>query len=289
MKISNVPSTANTAPTQQGGLENMRSLTMRTNHTPGIYGQDPQSVVAQNAPDPDNDSKLNPATEDTQPISPQFARLAKERRALQVKERELKAREEAMATTSQGSDAIPLARLKAEPLKVLLESGVTYDELTQAILNGQGNSEVAELKTKLGALEQGIDDRFKKTATDQEQAVLAEMGREAKQLAATGEDFALTREMGRIPDVVSLIEKTYRESGEVLDVREAMELVEAELLKDAERIAGFEKVRQKYMPQMPPQQQRQTGMRTLTNRDTASVPMTAKQRALAAFNGTLKR
>lgn len=282
MIISPMPSNANVAPGAKGAFDTLRSIKMRTQQEPS--GGMP---VAENEETGDNNGKLVSDVEETQPISPQFARLAKERRALQVKERELKAREEAMKAQPQDG-GITLARLKQEPLKVLLENGVTYDQLTDELLKNQGNPEVSALKSEIEALKEGVDNRFKESATQQEQQVLAEMKREASQLMAQGETYALVREMGQLPNVMTLIERTYRESGEVLDVSEALGLVEAELEKDAEKIASLSKVREKYMPQPQMMQQRQ-GMRTLTNRDTASVPMSPKQRAMAAFHGTLKR
>ncbi len=291
MKISPMPSTANTVQTPQGSPDLLRSIKMNTNATPQHYdpGMPQETGVAQLGGTPDNGDKSDSVTDETKPISPQFARLAKERRALQVKERELKAREEALSSGAQSSEGIQVARLKAEPLKVLLENGVTYEDLSQAILQGQGNPDLIEVQNKLKALEEGVDKRFQDNASQQEQAVLAEMKREATKLAAAGEDFALIREMGRIDDVTSLIEKTYRQTGEVLDVTEAMGLVEEELLKDAERIGALDKIRAKVNPQPQyapqPQRQQQPAMRTLTNRDTAAPVLDRKQRAIAAFYG----
>lgn len=291
MKITPMPSTANTAPTPQGGPELLRSIKMTTNATPGSFDPSFDSPVAENANPPDNDDKLNQVNDETKPISPQFARLAKERRALQVKERELKAREEALAQNPQQGDSIQLARLKAEPLKVLLENGVTYDDLTQALLGNQANPDVIALKNELNELKQGVDKKFEDNASQQKQAALAEMKREATRLASNGEDYALTREMGRVPDVMTLIERTYDETGEILSVPEAMGLVEAELEKEAERIAKLQKIQSKFAPQQQPQPQpaRQPVMRTLANSHTASAPMTAKQRAIAAFHGRLQQ
>lgn len=283
MIINPLPATANIAPKAEGSFDTLRSIKMRTLATPS--GGMP---VAENQETGDNKDKLPSDVEDTQPISPQFARLAKERRALQVKERELKAREEALAS-KPAEGQIPLARLKQEPLKVLLESGVTYDQLTEALLNNQTNPEFNALRAEVEALKEGVDTKFKDNATQQKQQVLAEMKREATQLVAQGDDYAFVREMGKIPEVMSLIERTYDDSGEVLDVTEALALIETELAKEVEKITSLGKVREKFMPQPQPMQQRQQGMRTLTNRDTASPPMSPKQRAMAAFYGTLKR
>jgi hypothetical protein len=143
------------------------------------------------------------------------------------------------------------------------------------------------LKEEIEALKKGVDQRFVDQNTQAEQQVLAEMKREANQLLRD-DNFEFIRETRSVPTVMDLIEKTYRKTGEVLDVSEAMRLVEDELFKDAQKLASLKKM-QLQQVQQPQPQQRQYGMRTLTNRHTSSVPLSAKERALAAFNGTLKR
>lgn len=288
MKISPVPASGNSVSAQgqeapQTMASKIRSVRMSTNATPGREAQ----LAIPDAIDP-----AQAATEETKPLSPQLAALAKQRRALEVKERAIADREKALEGRSptQG-DAIDRARLKSDPLGVLLdEVGVSYDELTKAVLSRQEDSPLRSMEAKLKALEEGFDKRFTDKEAQQEQQVLAEMGREAQSLIAEGDEFELVRTTKSVPTVLDLIEKTYRKTGEVLDVKEALALVEEELFNDISPLASLAKVQNRLAPRpaQPPQQQRQP-MRTLTNRDTASVPMSAKARALAAFNGTLKR
>jgi hypothetical protein len=282
MKITAIPSVV--VPTVDAGnpvpshVESIRKIKMQTNATPltqALPTQVPNTTTE--------------AVEATQPMSPQLALLAKQRRALQVKERELLAKQKELETRTSGKPSIEVDRLKAEPLRVLLENGVTYDQLTEAILANQGSSEIDALKAEINSLKTGLDQKFSDRDALAEKQVLAEMEREARQLIQQGEDFELVRETKRLPDVIQLISRTYKETGEVLDVTEALKLVEAELFKDAEKLAMLKKVQSKFMPPIPQPQQRSSGMRTLTNKDTASVPMGAKQRAMAAFYGTLPR
>ncbi len=293
MKISPVSAPSNTVAGAEGGsrVDAIRALQMTTNATTS------QLDIPQPIPDEklliedNNDTESNLTEEATQPISPQFAALAKQRRALQVKERELREKEKAIEAKLQGSDAVEIARLKSEPLSVLLENGVTYDQLTEAILANQGNSEVNALKAEIEALKEGVEKKFTERDTRAEQQVLNEMRQEANELVNQGDTYELVRATGSVPDVIRLIEMTYRESKEVLDVSEACQLVEDELFARNQKLAGLKKMQSLFAPSQPaPEaQQRQQGMRTLTNKDTASVPMTAKQRALAAFYGTLKK
>jgi hypothetical protein len=174
----------------------------------------------------------------------------------------------------------------------MLEAGITYDQLAEAVLAQQSgpSSEIRALKDEIKALKEGVDQKFTERTTQEEKQVLAEMQREASQLVAQGDDFELVRETRSVPDVMRLIEQTYRKTGEVLDVQEALSLVEQELVNESLKVARLKKVQSQLAPAEPAQPQaQQRTMRTLTNRDTANVPMTPKQRALAAFRGTLKK
>ncbi len=296
MKISNVSSTQTVSQGQDGQasrMDSVRALKMATNATPGMISPvDTQELVNNddNTDTVDTKDELNAAPEATEPLSPQFAALAKQRRALQQERRAFEDSKKEHAATSQGSDAIPVSRLKSEPLKVLLESGVTYDQLTEAILADQGSSETNALKSRIDELEKGIDKKLTDRDAQAEQQVLAEMRKEAEKIIVDNDDFELVRETNSVPDVMRLIERTYRETGEVLDVSEALNLVEDELFKRNQKLVTLKKMQgliNKPAEQVP--QQRTSGMRTLTNRDTASIPLSPKQRALMAFRGELKK
>ncbi len=290
MKISPMATTANTvgsAPEAAPALV-PRTLRMNTNATPGRADGQDGTAAAPSLTIPDTVDPTAAATEATEPLSPQFVALAKQRRALQQERQEFERKKaEAEAAPVQGG-GIDRARFKSDPLGVLLEEGVTYDQLTEAILANQssGGPEMAALKAEIKALKEGVDKQLTDRDAQAEQTVLSEMKKEATALAATGEDFEMVRETGSIPAVMTLIERTYRESGEVLDVREAMQLIEDELVTESLKIAGIAKVQGRMQPAAQPQQQQRTQqMRTLTNRDTAVQPMSRKQRALAAFRG----
>jgi pyruvate/2-oxoglutarate/acetoin dehydrogenase E1 component len=113
---------------------------------------------------------------------------------------------------------------------------------------------------------------------------------EAERLAKEGEAFELIRTKDAYDRVLRRIYNTYKKTGRVLDVSEAMESVENELLAEAEKLAAIKKVQSKIaLPaQALPSQPQQKRM-TLTARDTAAPAMSRRARALAAFQGTLKR
>lgn len=273
--------------------QSIRSLKMKTQASPERYMQEIAAAQPELNAISDTGEQTNATPEEMKPLSPQFAALARQRRALQVKERELLAKEQAMTSDGQGNGHTEVfARLKAEPLSVLREAGVTYDDLTNAILNQSSvNPEIETLKNEIKSLKEGIDKNFADRETQSEQQVLTEMRKEALSLATQGDEYELIRNQNGIKHVMSLIERTYRATGEVLEVSEAMNLVESELLKDAMKVANMNKIKKSFLPQpqVQPQQQSQPVMRTLTNRDTAIPPLSRTARAIAAFNGTLKR
>jgi len=258
-------------------------MKMNTQATPGFAEQTIQQSQLENVSTNVLNETENRPKEEVRPMSPQLAALAKQRRALQIKERELRAKEQALATS--GQDVVSLADLKTKPLKVLLDHGVTYDQLTQEILANQNNAEVAALKQEIAEQKNWVMAQLEEREKQAEQQALAQMRADAMALARQGDEFELVRETRRIPDVVRLIEKTYRQTGEVLDVREALQLVENELLKDAQKMASFNKLKGQFGQEQPPVQTQP--MRTLTSKHTAQPLIDRKARALAAFRGML--
>lgn len=268
----------------------VRRITMRTQRSTNRdeYAPVEEKPIETQSSTPD--AVEQGAVEATQPLSPQFAALAKQKRALQVKERELLEREKALTNPTGGVDSELIARLKSQPLSVLQEHGVTYDQLTEAILGGQqGNPEIQALKDELKALKGEVDKTFSTKEEQAEESALTEMLYEAEDLAREGEAYELIRDQDAYDQVLRLIHGTYKKTGRVLDVSEAMNQIEAKLLANAEKLARIKKVQGRIAPEPPPLQPQQRQMRTLTARDSSTAPMSARQRAIAAFSGTLKR
>lgn len=232
------------------------------------------------------------AVEATQPLSPQFAALAKQKRAFQLEKAEFEKQKAELASQSNGFDPEQFkARLQSDPLGVLQEHGVTYDQLTEAILSDktQDNPRILALEQQIKALKEGVDKTFQTNEQRAEESALTEMLYEAEALSKEGEDFEMIRSEDAYDQVLRLIHKTYKDTGRVLDVREAMTRVETSLMARAEKLASINKVRNKIVPPSQPAQPAPRGMRTLTARDTASPTMDRRARAIAAAMGTLKR
>lgn len=235
----------------------------------------------------DNSAQVNEGGEVTQPLSPQLAMIAKQRRALQLREQQLAEKEKALQSQGGQTRAELEAKLKSSPLSVLQELGVTYDQLTNEILQNQNgvNPEVAELKAQLaalkGELQTGIESKFAEKDTAQEQAVFAQIRRNVDKLAFSSDKFKLIRESKSQSDVEELIRRTWKENNEVLDEEEAMEAVEKELREDARRFAKLLEELEPTTPE-PVAQAGRPMMKTLTNKDSAKPVMNRRQRAIAA-------
>jgi len=184
---------------------NVRSLKMKTNFSTNRDMDSAQQLTealadkVEAAPAQESstsDTVEQGAVEATQPLSPQFAALAKQKRAFQLEKAEFEKQKAEQATRSNGFDPEQFkARMQSDPLGVLQEHGVTYDALTEAILSdkNQENPKILALEQQIKALKEGVDSRFTERDTQAEKQVLGEIRKEADQLVAQGDDFEMIR------------------------------------------------------------------------------------------------
>jgi hypothetical protein len=269
-----------------------QAIKMQTNASPDRFVAESQEIAPLTEQSAITDTtETAKVDEETKPLSPQVAALAKERRAIQRERMELETLRKELESKAQSSEPmVPISELKKRRLGVLLEHGITYDQLTEDILSGSEgiNPEIQSLKAELKALENGIEKKLTERDTAAEQQALAEMQKEAQRLATQNDDFELVREENRVPDVMKLIHQTYKQTGEVLDVSEAMQLVEAELLKDNLKRIKYKKIQSQLTPPIQPSVTQPKQMKTLTNRDSSTVPLSRRERAVLAMKGQLK-
>jgi hypothetical protein len=279
--------------------KSVRRITMHTNATP-LGRSDDQTAVevmpaATESASPSTTSDIHGQTqgavESTQPLSPQFAALARQRRALQVKEREIAEREAKLARPPEG-DYVAKADLLANPLKIF-DMGVTHDQLTEAILsNASGiTPEIRALKEEVKRVKEDVNKTLTEREAQAEKQALSAMMQEASALVQQGDIYEMVRETKSLPVVKELIWRTYKQKGEVLDVSEALNLVETDLINETLKMANLKKVQNKLIPQPVQTQPQLLGkqMKTLTNRDNVSIPLDRKARAMAAWHGTLRK
>lgn len=301
-KLEKLKAIANGQPVPEAGTETEEEkkkklgipvIKMKTNANPTQVVEEEMPSPVEVAPEAetvktDTDVQANAVVEDTQPLSPQFAALAKQRRALQVKERELVDKEKTLGAAQK---AELISQLKSTPLKVLQEHGVTYDQLTNEILASQGGMapEILSLKAELKALKEGVDKTLSDKEAAQETAVLKEIRRNIDKLIFSSDDYEFVRATHSQADVQRLIHETYKKTGEVLDEVEALKLVETELENEYRALSKLKKLQGKIPASEELKPQPQSGMKTLTNKDQARPVMDRRQRAILAAKGLLKR
>lgn len=267
-------------------------IKMNVNQTVHRNGDMPAEPVAEAAPvaqtepaaalsDIPIETKSVPS--DTRPISPELAELAKERRALQVKERELLEKEKSLQAVPEGY--IKLQDLQSNALATLQKHGVTYDQLTNEILGQKTQPDLSQFKEEIL---KSVEEKLAGKDTAQEEAVYAYMTQNVGKMANFPE-YRLIRGTQSEAKVMDLVKRMWKEQGEILDEKEAMDLIEAELKEDAKRysklINGEEKPAEKQQVAPPVANEPRGITKTLTNKDSARPVINRRQRAIAAMLG----
>lgn len=271
-------------------------------------------------------------TEDTQDKVPekdpevvkQFAEIARQERILRAKAQKqqqeladaraaLDAEKAALATKAKEyEDAyVPKSRLKLDPLGVLEAEGLSYDELTQRVINQQPKNPVVEaelqaLRNELKALRTGIDESKQSAAQQQAEAyqqAVAQLKTDATKLVASNpEEYEAIAKSGAVQDVVDLIEEVYRKDKIVMSVEEAAKEVENYLIEEGFSFTRINKIQKRLAEEAartaPPKpvtpevtnakpEETQTA-KTLTNNMSSTRKLSARERAIAAMEGRLK-
>jgi len=255
-------------------------------------------------------------------LTKQFAMLARQEKALRAKaqqqEQALKAKEQALAEKEAAIKTleqqyqqgyVPKEQIKTNALQVLADAGVSYDELTQQILNQSPENprivaEINNLKAETKRLQEIIDRSQKameEKSTSDYQAAVKQIKADAKALVNSDPTFETIKTTNSVNDVVELIERTFKEEGRIMSVEEAAQEVEDYLVGKLEKIyTNTNKIKQR-LAQASAQNQAKTQqkqpaaaapqqpqMKTLTNAAASTRKLTAKERAILAFKGELK-
>jgi len=233
---------------------------------------------------PDQGVQAKPQPEAIGAVSPELAELAKQKRALQIEREQWLKEKEANKAPADGY--IKLDDLKANALSVLQRAGVTYEQLTNEILQNQGQAPQQDLNKFKEELLKTIDEKLAGKDTQQEEAVYNFMRKEVDRLSSLPK-YRLIKESNSQDDVMDLVKRMWNEKGEVWTEWEAMDAVEKELREDAKRYARvIGELEETKAPEEKPQAQVTVQkQKTLTNKDSARPPMTRRQRAIAAALG----
>lgn len=283
---------------------------------PTSEGQSNQSESQETKSPEATEQKSN----DSEPLSSQYAILARKEKALRAKvqaqEAAIKAKEEAIAKReaeiaekmkSYDTDYISKSKLSEDTITTLLEAGITYDQITQMALD-QGQSQqdpqtklaIQRLEAQVKAQEEA-QRRAEKAAQDaqtqQYQQAVSQIRNEARTLVSNDPNFETIKATNSVDDVVELIESTFKNDGVLLTVEEAANEVENYLAEQAYKLAQLKKIQQRLQPKSQPLAEKQESstklqqeqpIKTLTNSVGVARSLTAKERAILAFKGQLK-
>lgn len=280
----------------------------------------PEEMGAVKAPDvrqTDTDEATTDSPSKEEPISSQYAVLARKEKAIRAKavaqEQAFKAREAALAAREAElaqkaqtdlSNYIPKDKLKQNAYNALLEAGVSYDEFTEQALRAQSPEAQQlqalreELRQELSQLREEQDKTRQTLEQNQTQAyqdAVRQIRTEAKLLVAKDPDFETVRATNSVDDVVDLIERTFQEDGVLMSVEEAAAAVEEHLVEEALKLSQLGKIQARLSKNSAQSQGKQNAtqqqgnnFKTLTNSVGSTRQLTAKERAILAFKGELK-
>lgn len=238
---------------------------------------------------------------------------AKRERQLLKMAREIKAREQAMQQKEQEwgvqrnkyeTEYVPKNRFKEDPLAVLNETGVSYDALTQQLLNSPTFNDpvIKSLKGEIAELKQLLSQNSEQAqqATQQQYAqARKQIGHDIKLLVDGNESYQMIKDTGSHDAVEEYIIKNFEETGFVMDVEQAAADVEKHLTEEAWKMVQFKKVQERLKASEASAVQDSTKVAqkpspTLTNAvavQNRPRALTAKERierAKLAFAGQLK-
>lgn len=251
-----------------------------------------------------------------EPLSTQYAILARKEKALRAKveaqeaatkarEVEIRAKEDALRAKEVEYQAKYISKdeLLQNPLNKLGELGLTYDQLTELATNSPKPEDLArdaytkKLEARLEALEGNHKksvESFQEQQTQAYQQAIRQLNSEATQLVNTDASYETIKATSSVKDVVDLIEKTFKADGILMSIDEAAKLVEEELVERGLKIAGLDKIQKRLAaaksaekPIEPPKQSQE--LKTLTNAVSSTRQLSAKERAILAFKGELKK
>lgn len=244
---------------------------------------------------------VEPAKEE--PVSPKLALLAQREKRMRAMDLDLKAREDALKAKEEEykTSYIPKSRLKEDALSALQDAGVSYDQITEALLKqptSQVDPLIREQQDKIAALEERLSKLsgdFESKQTNEYQSALKQIGKDVTTLVKDNPEYELVDRLDMGQKVVEFIEEKFKEDGTLISIEEAAKAIEDALFEDVNKFAQLNKVKSKFAPQTPEPEKKPINLqtqdkqptRTLTNAVTASKPLTPRERAIRAFRGEL--
>lgn len=271
---------------------NASNPTVQTQSPPAPTAPEAAAVVAP----PVEGQEGNTETEgEAKPLSPQYAALARKEQAIRSREKDLQAKEAAFKSQESELQSLKdkIQRL-SEPgsaLEVLNEMGISYDQLVEQAVN-QPDPQIKSIQQEMKAIRDAqtrSEETSKARETAQRDAAIKKIEQDITSLVETSPDFSTVKEAGAVSRVVDKIVKTFDESGTLMTIEEATQVIEDELLEEATKFTSYSKIKAKLTPaalEAPKAELKSTSqqqpLKTLTNSMTATKVYSPRERALLA-------
>jgi hypothetical protein len=216
----------------------------------------------------------SPAEKGEPSFSKQFSALSRKEKAIRRREAELKAKEqeykawqEAQSSQKQEPSEPGIEDLlKTQPLKALEKAGYKLDHILEIIANdGQIPNEIAQsqkeqaLEAKIAQLEDMLNSKFddleKSNLEKQHNQVVNNFKQEIKDFVdSNAEDFEFIKFNDGYDEVFNLVDAYYKKNGQILDIKQAAELVEQYYEGEAQKLTQVSKLRKAFVPSQEPSQ-----------------------------------
>jgi hypothetical protein len=236
------------------------------------------------------------------PGADRFAALAKKERALQQQAQALKAQQAKVAEYEEIRK-----QAATNPLKLLESLGLSYEQITQFMLNGQKPTAELEIQSVKQQLEQfkqeqvSREEAAKKAQEDQARAAyqqtLSDFSQEVTDFVkSNSETYELTSMYQGESIVQATIEQHFNQTKRIMSIKEASDLVEKYFEEQVAAAQKTKKFQAKQTPKEESQPKREQAAKqstpTISNELTSSAPslLPAKteqdrlNRAMAALN-----
>lgn len=241
----------------------------------------------------------------TEAQDPRFEALARKEKQLHRMRKEIESERQQLKSkiTEYETGYVPKQRITEDPFGVMTEAGLTYDKLTEMLLNSPNMNDptTRALFAKVKALEDKQTQAARAQEENQQrqyQDAVKQIGNEVKMLVSSNAAYETIKEMGMEEAVVELIEQTYNSEGILMDNEEACRQVEEHLLAEGERFAKLSKIQNRLKPKTeepvssPTTNTQSQAPKTITNALNAQPTKRLSEkeriaRALAAFKGQL--
>ncbi len=236
---------------------------------------------------------------------PRLEAMARKERQFHKMRKEIEA-EKANWKTKQAdyeSNYIPKSRLAEDPLTVLTEAGISYDKLTEILLNSPNSNDptIRALRAEISSIKSAQNAALKQQEEQQSQQyqqALKQISNDVKLLVDSDANFETIKETNMQDAVVELITQTFDNDGVLMNIEDAAKEIEEHLMAEALKMSKLKKLQPKLKTEAPvsapiKQQSQQIVPRTLTNTVSAQSPTRSSDkeriaRAMAAFKGELK-